>query len=186
MANDLNLKKSWNPKSFKNREAVWKKEKEVYDLYKQNQSRHNHSQKLKEENELLALATASADVSTESKKTRWMYKSDEKTSDNGVKGEETDMRKEEKRKEIHRGINQIVNHNKDYKETIKPRSDQILSKDDPMYAIQLERSKRKSSAIRRKRVNSSEQSHLNSKKRSYSDDSNIDDVKGNKRNKHIR
>lgn len=171
MANDLNLKKSWNPKSFKNREVVWKREKEIYDTYKKNQENHFNSEKLKEQNELLTLATSSSSDNKLEKKIRWMYKADDNTWPGMGKEDNinsTNM-KEEKPKLI--GIDHIVINRKEPKELVKPKPDQVLSKDDPMYAIQLARAKQKDLASRRKRSKSADHSHSKHRKRSHKEES---------------
>lgn len=165
MPSDLNLKKSWNPKLLKNREKVWQKEKEVYDEYKRNQVQSAKSKEINEQEELLALATNS-NIPKEKRNTKWMYQSDEGALKALEKDGNDDVMlgnknvSQSNRSGIQEpklsGVDQVLKKGLQKREVVKPKPEEVLSKDDPMYAIKLQQMKRKDMIEKRKLVKENE------------------------------
>lgn len=154
MPSDLNLKKSWNPKLLKNREKVWKKEREIYDEYKKGQQRTAKFNEINEKNELLALANnENGKLGKKNEKTSWMYQSpvsydkDESVNEDVLLGKRklndaiTDNNKSKKTVDKLEKILQTGNANDE-----SPKANDLgrekLSKSDPLYAIKLQQIKR--------------------------------------------
>lgn len=171
---DLNLKKSWNPKLFKNREKVWKKEREIFDQYKKNKLHNQKLNEINEKDELLSLINNSKENEDKEKKqkhskTNWMYRSEISSLDNDQNSKLNDDILLGKRKigdsvpdknlnlKVSRLDKILKNDTKIEKNTqleISSKDSEILSKSDPLYTVKLQQIKRKELLEKQKKIES--------------------------------
>lgn len=171
---DLNLKKSWNPKLFKNREKVWKKEREILDQYKKNQLHNQKLNEINQKDELLSLInntdTKNKDKEKEKySKTNWMYRSEISSLDNdqnlelnndillGRKKIDESVSDKNLNLKVSR-LDKILNKDTETKKesTIEDslKYSETLSKSDPLYTVKLQQLKRKELLEKQKKIES--------------------------------
>lgn len=130
---DLNLKKSWNPRSFKNREKVWKREQAVLEEHRKTVARDADLREIDEKGQLLALASGK-----KHDRTSWIYQDEAKGEANEEANEDIllgrkslgGVVKRDAPKQSH--IDKVVSL--EAKEPSK--ADLKAMKEDPLFAIQ--------------------------------------------------
>lgn len=142
MSNDLNLKKSWNPKLLKNREKVWKREQQLLADYKEEQQHKAGVEQQRERGELLSLRSKGLPSKS---RTGWMYNSPKEAGDQNsdvlLGKKKISSNAIAPKKEASR-FDKVVKTTAAV-EKAPMSTDDTLDKNDPLYTIKLQEQKDK-------------------------------------------